>query len=280
VFLLTPNKTRVMRALGDYVVDSLKIREFAILYPNDEYGSVMAGAFRDAVEERGGEMVGYEMYQRGEKNFKDILDRLHEKKVESIFEQRALAKGELMNLFETRVVTVDSLFMADTAVAIGAIFMPGYPEEITMLGPQIPFYKIHTQMLGASGWIDPDVLKHAGRYIENAIIAEDFLFDKNAPRPREFSERYAKSYRDAPGVDAALGYDCMNFILSSLDNDAQHLLKRMQKKTEFEGALGRFKFSETTHANQNAVLLTVTDEEFRPLLPHPSAAPAPGGPSR
>ncbi|MFH0919301.1 MAG: ABC transporter substrate-binding protein [Fibrobacterota bacterium] len=265
VFLFTPTKARILRVLADYAFDSLKIREYAMVFPNDEYGSVMAAAFRDAVEERGGEVFGYEMYQRGEKNFKEVLSRLHVKKVESIFEQQALDRGEMMSLFENRVIVVDSLFMADSAVQLGAVFMPGYPEEITILGPQLPFYQIHTQMLGASGWIDADVLKHAGRYIENAVVAEDFLFDKSATRTRDFQERYARRYRDKAGTDAALGYDCLNFILSGLAEGPDLLLRRLQKTAEFEGALGRFVFDPVTHSNQNAVLLKVTDEEFRPL---------------
>jgi len=262
VFLMTPPKSAIMQSLLNYTVDSLKIHEYAVLYPNDEYGNVMAQAFRDAVAERGLTLLGYEMYERGEKNFKVMLDRLHSRKTEQFFEEKALIKGEFLGHFDDRKVEVDSLFMADSAVTVGALFMPGYPDEITMLGPQVPFYKLRTQMLGASGWYDRDVLKHAGKFIDGAIVAVDFEEKNKTEGWKSFSERFKSLNGEMPDLKATLGADALSFVLSCTAKSGSGLLERMQKKRDFSGVLGRFVFDEKHHANNNVILLKVDDEDF------------------
>jgi branched-chain amino acid transport system substrate-binding protein len=270
VFLLTPTKINITRRLVDYAFDSLRISEYAVVFPNDEYGSVMAGSFRDAVEERGGTLLAYEMYTVGEKNFKNILDRIHEKKVEQIFEDRAMAEGGLLGSVEDRRVEVDSSFMADSAVRVGAIFMPGYPEEIIMLGPQVPFYKIHTQMLGGSGWyLDANVVKHAGRYIDSAVVAVDFIYTGNTPAWKRFREHYALRYNDNPDLKASLGYDALNFVLSAGEKEGREVLKKLQKHREYDGVLCKYQFDERSNSNKAAVLLRIVDEAYRQIHLNP-----------
>jgi branched-chain amino acid transport system substrate-binding protein len=252
-------------SLGDHVF-LLTAPKTAL--PNDEYGSVMAGAFRDEIEAKGGTLVAYDMYEKGEKNFKDIVERLHEKKVEAIFAARALERGEIIGRAEERVVMVDSFFMADSAVDIGGIFMPGYPDEIIMLGPQIPFYKIHTQMLGAAGWYDNAVLKHAGRYLEDAIVVMDFINNEKSKTWKAFQDRYRREHGEAPDMRAGLGFDAMQLVLKNVRKLGDtKVLRRLRKVRAYEGACCRIVFDKATNANKSAVLLQIKDEEFQRIYP-------------
>lgn len=268
VFLLTAPKTALIHTLAGYAFDSLGISEYAIIFPNDEYGSVMAGAFRDEIEAKGGTLMAYDMYEKGEKNFKEIVERLHEKKVEAIFAARAMERGEIIGNAEERLVEVDSFFMADSAVDIGGIFMPGYPDEIIMLGPQIPFYKIHTQMLGAAGWYDNAVLKHAGRYLEDAIVVMDFVNNEKSEAWKTFQSNYSREYGETPDIRAGLGFDATRLVLDNVRKiDDTKVLRRLRKVRVYEGACCRIVFDEATHANKTAVLLQIKDEEFQRIYP-------------
>ena len=266
VFKLTPSKSAMVGMLAEYAVDSLKIGEYAVIFPNDPYGVVLAEAFRSAMEENGVDLLGYEMYARGEKNFKPILNRLHKRMAERIFEKRAMESGELLGKMEERRITVDSIFLADSSVRIGAVFMPGYPDEIVMLGPQLPFYKINTQMLGEMGWYDPAVLKHAGRYLDSAVIAVDFFQPPESAEWAAFNERYSALYRRNADVQAGLGYDAAGLILSCVKEENNGaLLKRMMSLERYLGVTTRFCFDSKWHANRTAMLIRIHDEEFLPL---------------
>ncbi len=226
----------------------------------------MASAFRDVIEERGGSLFAYEMYQKGEKNYKDILDRIHEKKVEEVFAKRALERGEILGRTDRQYVEVDSLFMADSAVEVGAIFIPGYPDEIVMLAPQVPFYKIHTQMLGSRGWYDSNVLKHAGRYMENAIIVVDYVDNSDSPQWKSFQTLFTKAFQTAPDPNNALGFDAASLLFDRIRGaDGARLLKRLQKTEEYAGAYATFRFTPDFHANTSTVFLRIKDEEFTRL---------------
>jgi branched-chain amino acid transport system substrate-binding protein len=268
VFLFTANKRALMKTLASFAFDSLKISEYAVIFPNDNYGNVMAHAFRDVIEEKGGTIFGFVMYKRGEKNFKDYVERMHERKVEEIFAKRALERGEIIGQTKERLVEVDSLFMADSSVNIGAIFMPGYAEEIIQLGPQIPFYKIKTQMLGASGWYDKSVLKHAGRYIEGAVVAVDFIYDEKTPQWNTFQGKYNLMFQKTPPLQAGLGYDAISLVLSKLKKrSSADLLKRLQRVREYKGVTCTYHFSKANNSNQTAALLKVKDEDFYQIYP-------------
>jgi ABC-type branched-subunit amino acid transport system substrate-binding protein len=208
------------------------------------------------------------MYEKGEKNFREALGRLHERKVEIIFEKRALEEGNLPEEGEDKRVEVDSVFMADSAVEVGALFLPGYPEEIAMLAPQVPFYKIHTQLLGATGWYDVSVVKNAGRYVEGGIVVVDFTDPSNSKLWQSFQGKYNLHYKETPDAKVALGYDAAKFLLQHLeDGGSEKLLRRLSDVDEFDGASARYRFSRNTHANTSAVLLKIVDEEFHKIYP-------------
>lgn len=266
VFQLTPAKSSIMRRLAEYACDSLKVSDYAVIFPNDDYGSVMASAFRGFMEEKGAELLAYEMYMKGEKNFKPILARLHDKMVERVFEKRAMENGEILGKMDERWIEVDSSFMEDSTVRVGAIFMPGYPEEVIMLGPQIPFYKIKARMLGEMGWYDNLVLRHAARYLDSAVISVDFVRTPDSKYWKAFQERFSAQFREAPDVRAGLGYDATRLILSAVKEDNGALLKRMQGISEFQGASTLFSFDPRWRANRTAFLLRIEDEEFVPIL--------------
>ena len=62
--------------LSFYLINSLNIKKFAILYPNDPYGVEYTNAFWSAVERNGGQITGVQFYKPGETDFNGPIKRL------------------------------------------------------------------------------------------------------------------------------------------------------------------------------------------------------------
>ncbi|MFH1152575.1 MAG: penicillin-binding protein activator [Pseudomonadota bacterium] len=64
------------RALVDYAFHTLGITHFAVLYPNDKYGTTYMNLFWDDVEAAGGDIVGVESYGRDQTDFSNAIKKL------------------------------------------------------------------------------------------------------------------------------------------------------------------------------------------------------------
>ena len=65
-----------MRSLVDIAMGSLGYKRFAIIYPNEGYGTTYANLFWDHVLLRGGQITAAQTYEPGETDFRDVVQRL------------------------------------------------------------------------------------------------------------------------------------------------------------------------------------------------------------
>jgi branched-chain amino acid transport system substrate-binding protein len=91
------------KAIADYAVNSLMLQRFGILYPDDPYGLELMKIFAQEVSALGAQVEITESYREGETDFRKQLERINKIHPEGLF-------------------------------------VPGYPEEIILVAPQIPFY--------------------------------------------------------------------------------------------------------------------------------------------
>lgn len=122
---------------------------------------------------------------------------------------------------------------------VDALFLPGNQDTLQLVAPFIPYLGIDTQavrLLGTSGWDTP-------------VITRDKSFAGGwfaAPNPRgwqNFSEKFAKSYRNAPPRLASLANDAMVLAgaLAAAPRGSRYSAANLTRGNGFAGIDGAFR---------------------------------------
>ena len=157
-------------------------RRFAALVPQDTFGKVVDPAFRNAVTRAGGTIVAIEGYPVAANSMLEAVRKI------SAAVTAAEAEG----------------------APVDALFLPGGLEHLDSLARLLPLAQIDTkklQVIGTGGLDYPNAGRHA------ALIGAWYP----GPDPRgfaDFSQKFAKTYNQAPPRIASLSYDAVNLAIA------------------------------------------------------------------
>lgn len=149
-------------------------KRFVALIPDDAFGRLAGAAFKDAVAKAGGSIIAIETYPL---HANSMLEPL--RKIATVIEA------------------------AEAESPIDALFLPGSQEHLDLVGRLLPQANIDTskiKIIGTGGMDYPN----AGR--DQRLVGAWFP----APDPagwNEFSQKFAKTYGQAPPRIAALAFD-------------------------------------------------------------------------
>ncbi|MEM1371406.1 MAG: penicillin-binding protein activator, partial [Pseudomonadota bacterium] len=164
-----PEVTRVV----DYAVSRGK-RRFAALIPDDAYGHLVEASFRRAIANQGATIIASERYA-----------------------------PQTNKTLEPAQKVLELITQADEAGApIDALFLPGGPEILPVIGPLIKYAQVDTQkvqLLGTGAWDFPNV----GR---DPVFVGGWYASPDPRGWRAFSGRFAKTFGQAPPRVATLAY--------------------------------------------------------------------------
>ena len=229
------NSTVLKRAevLGNYAVDSLKIRRFATFSPVDKHFVKMVDRFNEVVLQDSQEVVVQEWYYPGDQDVNKQFMRIKREGlrltfIDSLFLENPsvdsshvdslyrLYQEEQTELFKETETKIDS---ADIPVfSIGGIFVPIYKEDIKFIAPQIAYSNIQAQFLGNGDWYDTEELKKNKNYINGIIFVTSGYLDKENWDYRQFRNKFRTAKQKTPTRYNLIGYDTMKFMLAPLQN--------------------------------------------------------------
>lgn len=238
-----------IEALLSQAMERRGLTSFAVLYPESSQGKELTGIFVNAVLRRGGRIVATEGYGENLTDFRIPL---------------RLLKGEDPNKNPVGEPT------ENTAPPFEALFIPDYPERISLIAPQLGYYGLQgVQLLGIQGWNSPELLRAAGKYLQGAIFADGFYVDAGAANVRRFVEAYSARYGVPPSILEAQGYDVAGLLLQLMGqpqvHDRQSLRESLSRVENFTGAARPFAISANGDTRQSLWLLTVAGDGFAEL---------------
>ncbi|HTO68908.1 MAG TPA: penicillin-binding protein activator [Myxococcota bacterium] len=254
-------------------------KRFAILYPNDEYGTSFKNQFWDAVEAQGGTVVGVERYKPGAVDWQPEIKRLVG--LAGISKEQQALVDERNKLRRHGADNADKLALAKYQglppyVDFDAVFIPDDAPSVGLILPQLHFFDVKDAVyLGGSGWNDPLLVKIAGRDATRAVFTDEFYAGSARPEVADFVRRYAAVYGGAPDEYAAEGYDAaalLRFVLAGGDTPSGQVLRdRLLRVSSFPGVSGVQSFDSSGGAHKSLEFLTVRDNAI-------VATPAPAAP--
>jgi ABC-type branched-subunit amino acid transport system substrate-binding protein len=254
------------RTIADYAMANLNTKEFAILTPLSDYGRAMVESFRDQVRKGGGTIVAEQSFDEGANDFRPQFDSLRH----TLFRLKrsrdsVLVKDGTLARYHTH--REDSLCFADSALPVGGLFIPAECEDVVMLAPQVYFFKIRTQMLGATGWHSTKTILDGQRYVENAVLVTSAELERTDSLWLQFRTEYATRFAAEPDRVCALGYDaarliCDIVIAAGGDVTAEQASRALRGVQGYRGASGVISFDPARNVNREAVVLKILDRRF------------------
>jgi ABC-type branched-subunit amino acid transport system substrate-binding protein len=255
------------RTIAEYAMRNLNIAEFAIMTPLSEYGRVLSEEFKEEVKRLGGTVVAEEFFEEGANDFRRQFLSLRA----TLFALRrardsvvAMEAGIRPDAASRRA---DSLRLADSALTVGGLFIPAESEDVVMLAPQAYFYKIQTQMLGATGWHSNKTILDGKRYVDNAVFVTPAETERTDSLWIGFVNRYKARFGTEPDRVSALGYDAGKLVCAKLSElggafSTARFAAALRETQGWRGVAGTVSFDAGRGVNREAIIMKILDRKF------------------
>jgi ABC-type branched-subunit amino acid transport system substrate-binding protein len=266
IYQISPPSEELASKLAEYAVTTMGIKEFGIISPGDFASRQVSNAFSAKVYELGGEVVATTFYESGQTDFGNQIKPLHDVLVMKTEEK--IATGEIDSLIYYDVLNEKWLDTKSWRVNLGALFLPGYSDELAMLVPQIRYNVIDTKFLGLFGWDSQQLVDRIGTYVQGAVFATDFHQGSTGLAWQDFNRRYRQKYNREPERVAALAYDAAVLVKNALQNGAttaDSMTSYLNKVQNFQGASCVINFESTQRANNAVSIFRIDGHSFNEL---------------
>ena len=211
------------KTLVEYAVLELGYRRFAMLSPNDSYGTRLVQLFWDELDRLGAEVRGVEFYDPSQTDFADQI-----KKLVGLYYPRPESEitDESIQVMDTQNLTKESEAVAPAGpteeeplpiVDFEAVFIPDGYSQVGLIAPQFAYYDVTgIRMLGTNLWNSPKLVEMAAPYLQGAVFVDGFFAGSSLPLTNQFVLRYQQFFGENPGYPEALAYDTMRLLVKAL----------------------------------------------------------------
>ncbi|MDI6687587.1 MAG: penicillin-binding protein activator [Desulfobacterales bacterium] len=270
-----------VHALVSYVTEKLELGSFAILYPDDNYGTTFMNLFWDEVTAYGGKIVGVESYNVKHTDFADPIkklvglyyevpddlkttDILIENDEDIVAEYYEEGKEDNINKDQEKNKEEQK---PEPIVDFDAIFIPDAPERAGLIIPQLAFYDVkNIYLLGTNLWHCDSLIKMARRYVQNAIMPDVFFAESSLKQVADFVAVFEQTFKKKPGFIEAVAYDSAMIlfqIVSRPDIRYRSSIKNaLINLNNFQGVTGITSFNHNGEAKKRLYLLRIKGEKF------------------
>jgi len=195
-----------------------------------EYNKGIADVFKNTFEKLGGQVVAFETYTTGDKDFSAQLTKIKQANPD-------------------------------------VIFLPNYYNEVPLQIQQAHRLGITATFIGSDSWGAEDLIKLGGKDVEGYFFSTHYARDIPAPATQKFISAYTAAYGSVPDDVAALTYDSFGLLFEALKTankiDRQAVRDALATLSRYEGVTGTLQFKEGSgDPIKSAVILQIKDGKF------------------
>jgi len=239
-FSLTPPVQ--VDALVRYGSVDKKIKRYAVLYPNSNYGQEFAGEFEKSVTDLGGKVVSKVSFNAA--------------KADPSAEVRQLK----LNVNE----------MKEGAKPFDAIFIPDSYMTLAKLAPVLATAGLNDILsLGTNAWNDPSLPSRIGSSLNQAVFVDVFYRDSQQPAVQSFVRDFQAAYGYAPSTLEAMGYDAARILGQALSvgkaNKREDVKAALLGTKGYKGVTGLHGFRSDREAIIDPYIIGVEATGFKEL---------------
>jgi branched-chain amino acid transport system substrate-binding protein len=218
--------------LAKFVLNDLGAKKAAVLHDvSSEAPLGQATLFKDTFTANGGEIVAFETFTTGDKDF----------------------SAQLTNI---------------RAAEPDIIFLPTYYNDVPLIAQQARRLGITAKFVGSDAWSSPEIIKLGGADVDGSYFCNHFSTQIATDEAKKFIADYTAKYGQAPDDVAALTFDACGLIIEALkaggQNDREALREALAKIREYKGVTGTFRFEPGSgDPIKSAVVLQIKDGAFQ-----------------
>ncbi|HMN67549.1 MAG TPA: penicillin-binding protein activator [Bdellovibrionales bacterium] len=199
-----------VKELVRLAMDQLGMKRFALLYPNDTYGTEYANLFWDEVLARGGVIAGAQIYNPTETDFRGPIKRLvgtyYVEDRKSEYSGRVREWFKKQKKISSRQNPPDDLL--PPIVDFDAIFVPDTPKALGQIAPMLAYQGVTgVRLLGTNVWNSGDLIRRGEKNVENALFVDTNILNDVNFKNSKFYRDFEKTFGEAPGLFEAQGYE-------------------------------------------------------------------------
>lgn len=196
-----------------------------------EYNKGIAEVFKDAFTKDGGQVVAFETYTTGDKDFSAQLTKIKNANPD-------------------------------------VVFLPNYYTEVPLQVQQAHRLGLNkVDFIGGDSWGSPELLSNAGGMFDGYYFSTHYAADVPTAQVKEFITSYRAAYGTDPDDVAALSTDAFWLLVRALTTagkpDREALRNALAGIQDYEGITGRMRFNGTGDPVKSAVILKIEDGAFK-----------------
>lgn len=255
-FQLSPNIELEAVRMADYAVDALEATTAVVIAPSGSEEMRMAKRFAGQFETRGGKVVASAYYRARDNDFGQY-----------IFDIKSAVIGAVPDSSFWLDERGDTIEIDGLPATVDVIYLPGDPEQIRMLLPQIRFYNLNGQYLGSDGWGDEELFRLGDDVTQQAVFPSPFLPTEPTEESVRMSAAYDARYGGQPDRLARLGYDAVRLITMAIDRGGksrEQIAAALKSVQGYAGASGIISFGDNRE-NIHMPLYRIVDGAAVPI---------------
>jgi branched-chain amino acid transport system substrate-binding protein len=229
VCFIDPFQATVM---SKFALNSMKVKRVALLIDQkNAYSTGLAENFKKVFKELGGEIVGEQKYQAGDKDFKSQLTALKSTNPE-------------------------------------AIFLPGYYTDVGLIAIQAREIGLSIPLFGGDGWESEKLTEGKAKdALEGCFFSTHVSAEDPNPKVQEFIKKYREKYKSEPDAMSFLSYDAGLLLFDAIkranSTKGDDIRKQLALTKDFPGVTGNITMNEQRNAIKPAVVMEIKDGKFK-----------------
>jgi len=268
-----------VQALTSFMIESLGLYRFAILYPNENYGTTFMNLFWDQLLESGGVVVGAESYEPEQTDFSDPIKKLvglyyeipvdlkPQKDSETRTGDGELSENPAGDSNQNTAAQADEEEEPESIVDFDAIFIPDSPKKAGLIIPQLAYYDVkNVYLLGTNLWHSESLIKIADQYVQGAIMPDGFFAGSNSPLVKNFVNLFEDTYQETPEFIEAILYDTAMILFQVVSEPGIRFRSEIRdgllNMNDYSGVTGITRFDENGDVLRRLYLLRVKGKTF------------------
>lgn len=259
--------------LAYVAIERLGLKRFAILFPNDPYGTEFANFFWDAVKLRGGSVNAAQPYDPKETDFRGHVQRMvgnyyvEDRSEEYRIRYRQyLEKNPRRSARQSQATPEEIL---PPIVDFDALFIPDSARAAGQIAPMLAYNDVdNVRLLGTNLWNNASFVSRGQKFVENAIIVDGLYTGDRSFASSDFVKAYKDVFGEEPGMIEAQAYDTGLLLRQLIAGGATTRTELQEKLTSvkgFPGAFGALDMSPTRELKRPISVLTVKEGKLVPL---------------
>lgn len=259
--------------LAYVAIERLGLKRFAILFPNDPYGTEFANFFWDAVKLRGGSVNAAQPYDPKETDFRGHVQRMvgnyyvEDRSEEYRIRYRQyLEKNPRRSARQSQATPEEIL---PPIVDFDALFIPDSARAAGQIAPMLAYNDVdNVRLLGTNLWNNASFVSRGQKFVESAIIVDGLYTGDRSFASSDFVKAYKDVFGEEPGMIEAQAYDTGLLLRQLIAGGATTRTELQEKLTSvkgFPGAFGALDMSPARELKRPISVLTVKEGKLVPL---------------